>query len=91
MGEPDQAVSCLLEAAQVFRESGDRPNEADTLVTLGEAYVDLGRPGEAEKAWRRAFDLVDDVDPPIAACIAEKLRTLGPAAAPPQVRTVEIP
>jgi tetratricopeptide (TPR) repeat protein len=77
MGDPKQALPFLLEAAQSFRDADDRPNEADTLVTLGETYVELERPDEAEAAWRRAFDLVADVDPPIAECIAEKLRKLG--------------
>ena len=46
-------------AVEMFLELGDRYNEADALVHLGDCHRELGDAAAAREAWQRALRLLD--------------------------------
>lgn len=72
-----QALHCFGQALILVRDSGDRYNEARVLIHAGDASQGTGDGPAAQKAWRRALAILDDLDPdlgsPEAAQVRERL------------------
>ncbi|TXS34615.1 AfsR/SARP family transcriptional regulator [Streptomyces sp. OR43] len=69
----DRALASYAEAVTLFRSSADRYHEAETLVRLGETYEATGRTPEAERVWRDATVIFDELHDPEADAIRERL------------------
>ncbi len=58
LGDPQRAVSLFEEAAAVYRRTGNLSGSSNALLNLGLAlHLNLGRPEEAEVAFRGALEL----------------------------------
>jgi hypothetical protein len=64
------------EAVAMFREVGDRYNEADTLTRLGDAHLLAGDPSGAGQSWRAALEILTDLDHPNVLEVRAKLDRL---------------
>jgi hypothetical protein len=64
----------------LYREFGDRYDEADTLASLGDTHLADGAPASAEAAWSRALTILDELGHPDAAQVRKKLDRLADAA-----------
>ena len=73
------ATACYQQALRLYRESGDRYNEADTLQSLGDTYLAAGDPESATRAWQNALTILDELDLPKAAELYAKLGNLDNA------------
>ena len=58
----------------MWRDTGDRFGEADTLTHLGDTYQAAGDPGAADRSWRDALAILDALDHPDAEQVRAKLR-----------------
>jgi len=54
LGQQDKAVEQFKQALVLIRGVGDRPMEAETLLALGDALAEQGRPDAARGAWQQA-------------------------------------
>jgi len=79
LGDPAAAIRRYLRACTLFRELGDRYQEADTMVGLGDAQADAGNPDAARATWRRALTILVPLNPPEADRVRSRL-TGKPAA-----------
>ena len=61
LGHYRDAADCYQSALSLFRELGDRFNEADILTHLGDARHAAGEQQEARAAWKRALVILDDL------------------------------
>jgi len=57
----------------LFREFGDRYNEADALINLDDVARDSGDADAAIKAWQDAAAILDDLGHPRAGQVRERL------------------
>ncbi len=64
--DPDQAISCYRQALVLYRQLGDRLNEGLTLRHLGETEHAAGDPDAARRSWRRALDILVELEHPDA-------------------------
>jgi hypothetical protein len=60
----------------MFRELGDRFNEADVLAHLGDYYRDTGDASVAIQHWRRSLAILDELHHPNAAKVRTKLASI---------------
>lgn len=65
-GDHEQATTCYHNAIDLHRQAGDRHNEADALTRLGDNHHAAGRPDAARDSWRRALEILDELDHPDA-------------------------
>ena len=61
--EHRQAVACCQCSLALCGNVGDRHLEADTLTQLGDIYHATADREAARLAWRRALDVLDELDP----------------------------
>jgi tetratricopeptide (TPR) repeat protein len=61
LGEYAKSYARYREAIEVWREIGDRRNEADALTHLGEVYQEAADSTAASAAWREALDILEDL------------------------------
>jgi len=59
LGRYDQAIACYRQALELIRRHGDRGNEAEILVHVGDTYAATGDHDEARAVWRQALDILD--------------------------------
>ena len=59
-----QAVAHYQHAAALSRRLGDRYYEASVLEYAGLAHLEAGNPQEADRMWRQALVILDEIDPP---------------------------
>jgi DNA-binding SARP family transcriptional activator len=81
LGDQPQVIACYQQALELFQEFGDRYAEASTLAHLGASLHAAGDSGAACQAWRRAWGLLDGLDPSAADQIRTQLYQLDPSAA----------
>jgi DNA-binding SARP family transcriptional activator/tetratricopeptide (TPR) repeat protein len=62
--EYNQARDCYERSLALFRHCGDRYNEADVLIHLGDTYRAAGQPDAARETWRMAHDICADLGDP---------------------------
>lgn len=73
LGDYPRAATCFRQAAVRLRALGERYPEASTLTHLGDSHQLAGRAGAARNAWRRALEILTDLDHPDADGIRAKL------------------
>jgi tetratricopeptide (TPR) repeat protein len=78
LGEHGEAATCYRHALELLRDLGDRCEEANTLVRLGDACQAGGTPVDADRAWRRAADIFEQLDHPMAAEVGVRLNRPSP-------------
>jgi tetratricopeptide (TPR) repeat protein len=61
LGDHREATTCYRQALRLYREAGDRYNEADVLTHLGEASDAAGDPEAARGTWRQAVRILDEL------------------------------
>jgi tetratricopeptide (TPR) repeat protein len=66
MGNLGSAAECYQQALNIFRESGDRFEEADALTHLGDTWHTAGEASQAWKVWEQALAILDDLRHPNA-------------------------
>lgn len=64
--DPGEALACYRQALGLYRQLGDRMNEAVTLRQLGETQHAGGDSAAARESWRQALDILTDLDHPDA-------------------------
>ncbi len=62
-GEAEAAVVAWEESASLFRASGDRSREAQSLTWLTRACIPAGRNAEAEAASMSAIEILESIEP----------------------------
>jgi hypothetical protein len=67
---------CYQQALTLFRDLGDRYDEAATLTNLGDTHHAAGNPDAARDAWQHALTILDDLDHPDADQVRTKLAAL---------------
>jgi tetratricopeptide (TPR) repeat protein len=67
------AAGCYSAALRLFRDLGDRVNEAETLTNLGDTRHADGDQQQAQDAWQQALDILDDLHHPDAGHVRAKL------------------
>ena len=76
LGRFAEAVASFEQALASFRGAGDRYEEASTLENLGAVYADTGDVAAAERVWRRAATILDDLGHPAAVKVRDRLANL---------------
>src|SRR5262249_52953748 len=79
VGDTDRAASYYRESLALWADLGDRYNEADLLVRLGDLYLNSGKPEEAREVWQQARAILEELNHPDVDGISEKLAGLGSA------------
>jgi tetratricopeptide (TPR) repeat protein len=64
LGDHQLAVERYGQALELFREAGDRLEEAMCLARIGDAHQDAGEGREARQAWRAALNIFDELGRP---------------------------
>ena len=83
LGHHTEAITCYRQALDMFREIGDRYNQAKILTHLGDTYHAAGHP-PAHTAWHQALAILDDLHHPDAEQVRAKLSNItAPAPAEP--------
>jgi predicted TPR repeat methyltransferase len=72
-GDRAAALAHYEQAVALFRETGDRYNEADTLVRIGDTHHEAGDVPAACDAWRRADAILTELRHPDAQRACERL------------------
>jgi tetratricopeptide (TPR) repeat protein len=72
LGNADQAVDCYRHALDLFRQTGERYLEAETLIRLGDTYLDTDEPASARTAWTAALHIFTELDHPDASSVRTK-------------------
>jgi DNA-binding SARP family transcriptional activator/tetratricopeptide (TPR) repeat protein len=87
IGEHVQAIACLQEAVDVYREIGDPTGERTSLVALGDEQRAAGDYTGARQSWVQALGLAaDHPHAEDAAQVAERLQQLDDAPLVPATR-----
>jgi tetratricopeptide (TPR) repeat protein len=73
LGAHARAADCYERAVALFREQGDRYNEATVLIRLGECRDDAGHREPARDEWRRALAILDEIGHPNADDVRARL------------------
>jgi DNA-binding SARP family transcriptional activator/tetratricopeptide (TPR) repeat protein len=79
-GDYERAVTCYDRAIAASRELADRFNEADTLSSLGDVHRSAGDMRAAERSWRAALRIFDEIGHPDRDNVRAKLRHAGEVA-----------
>ncbi|SDM68817.1 AfsR/SARP family transcriptional regulator [Allokutzneria albata] len=72
-GRQHDAMVCYLRSSRMFHDAADRFQQALSTVELGRALDALGRREEAERAWREALAIYEEIGSPHAARVHELL------------------
>jgi tetratricopeptide (TPR) repeat protein len=72
-GNQSRAIECYRQAIDLFGEFADRYEQSQTLTSLGDTYQAVSQPREAEKAWRQALAILDDLGHPGARNVRARL------------------
>lgn len=73
LGDHTEAVTCYESSLALHRELGNRYYEATTLTRLGDLHAHRGDHEMATASWRKAVDILDDLEHPDAEPLHEKL------------------
>jgi hypothetical protein len=76
LGNLAEAAACSQHAVSLFRESGDRFNEADVLTHLGDTRHADGELTQAREAWQQALAILEDLEHPDADQVRAKLASI---------------
>ena len=67
------AVDSYCQALDIFDETGQRYQRAETLSHLGDAYQTVGELEAAHTAWREALAILDELQHPDAAGVRTQI------------------
>jgi DNA-binding SARP family transcriptional activator len=81
LGNFTEAVACFQRALRICRENGNRSNEADALIHLGDSYQAANDLPLARDAWQQALAILDEVQHPDAAQVRAKVAGIDGRAA----------
>jgi tetratricopeptide (TPR) repeat protein/DNA-binding XRE family transcriptional regulator len=73
LGDHTRAIAYCEQGRDGMHEYGDRTNEADNLMRLGEIHSEVGNRQAAREAWQRALAVLSDLRHPDAALLRSKL------------------
>lgn len=76
LGDHRRAVECYEAAIDLFRDRQNNFEEAESLVRLGEVYVDARDTVAAAKAWEQAAVILERIGSPALAALRERRRAL---------------
>ncbi|GIF01451.1 tetratricopeptide repeat protein [Paractinoplanes rishiriensis] len=74
LGRYPESVACYRKALDIYPGIGERYYEAETLIRLGESHRSSGDDDASLRAWQRALGILEDLDHPGAAALAERIR-----------------
>ena len=74
------SVASYQHAVRIYRDLGDRYNEAETLVSLGDTHLTAGDPGGAGRDWQHAMMIFEELCHPAAGQVRAKLSNLASTA-----------
>ncbi len=77
LGRHARAIACYRRAVIGYRDLGEPYNQADTLIHLGDAQHAASDRG-AQRSWREALAILDDLQHPDADEVRAKLARLPP-------------
>ncbi|MGW1563150.1 AfsR/SARP family transcriptional regulator [Streptomyces sp. NPDC002144] len=77
LGDHRRAAACYDNAVALFHGLGDRYFEADVLAHLSESHRATGDAPAAQRAARRATDILDELGVPDSDGVRARLRQLG--------------
>jgi tetratricopeptide (TPR) repeat protein len=77
LGHYGDAAGCYQNALLLIRKLGDRFNEAQILIHLGDACRSASDRQRARDAWQQALHILDDLHHPNANQVRAKLEDLG--------------
>jgi tetratricopeptide (TPR) repeat protein len=80
-GRDADALDAAQQALELFSTVGDRYGQASTLAHLGASHYAAGDSDAARQAWRRAWELLDGLDPSAADQIRTQLHQFDASAA----------
>jgi len=76
LDEPGASAGFYQQAVLLYRQFGDRYNEADTLISMGDVARDSRDQPAAEAAWQAAAVILDDLGDPRAGEVRQRLRAV---------------
>jgi DNA-binding SARP family transcriptional activator len=89
MERVDDAMDYLHRSLKICQDNNVGYGEGLTLASLGDGYLALGKPADAQAAWRRAHDILAEIGATEAAAVRERLANLVlPVQTQPENRTV---
>jgi tetratricopeptide (TPR) repeat protein len=68
-----EAAACCQRALGLFQEVGDRYEQAQALIHLGDAHHAASDPRQARDTWQQARDILDRLHHPDASIARAKL------------------
>ena len=76
MGDSPRAVAHYRAAIDLFRETGERVMEAETLVRIGHTHLAAGEEAEAHASWTAALSIFTNITHPDTEAVRHKLDKL---------------
>ncbi|WP_051772729.1 tetratricopeptide repeat protein [Saccharothrix sp. NRRL B-16314] len=84
LGHYDRAIGHYRLSIDLYWAASDQHSAASTLSRMGDTYIHRGDPPSAERAWREALGILDDLEHPEAEVVRRKLTGLtGPRGGSP--------
>jgi DNA-binding SARP family transcriptional activator/tetratricopeptide (TPR) repeat protein len=80
LGNYARGIARCREALVVFHELGDRYNQANVLIHIGDNLSGAGEEMAARDAWRRALDILDELNHPDTGQVHARLALAGQAS-----------
>jgi len=79
LGQHREALACYERALALHRLLGDRYNQSQTLVYLGDTHRASGRPSVAGDAWQEALVILEELRHPEVGQVRSRLDRLAAA------------
>jgi tetratricopeptide (TPR) repeat protein len=73
LGDHTEAIACYQRATDLYRDIGDRYEQAETLTQLADAFDGAGHPDRARDCRERALAILTELDHPDANAVRAKL------------------
>ena len=74
LADTEQATTCYQLAVEIFRELGNRPDEAENLILMGDVLRDAGSADQALRAWRHALAIIEELRLPGSDPVRERIQ-----------------
>ncbi|SDT29563.1 tetratricopeptide repeat protein [Microlunatus soli] len=73
LGDLHRATECMRQAHDLYRQIGDRFNEADVLDHLGDVLLAQGDRSGARQTWQQAYEILRPTGHPMADTVHSKI------------------
>ncbi|GAA0925306.1 AfsR/SARP family transcriptional regulator [Virgisporangium aurantiacum] len=77
LGGYEQAVTCCRRGIALHHDGGDRVSEADTTMQLGDTHRAFGNHAAAERSFRQAIQILDEINQPTGPARAKLIDLLA--------------